>query len=386
MEVSQTTDIQQFIKVSALLFNNPNNNTNNYGIHYNYYKDEESIEKFFSKENPYWQHAEYKLLIATENNEPVARMAIIIDQDYNSYYIKKNQKTVFFGFFETKDDFQITKALFKEAKKILKKQKCTKFLGPIDGNMFNNIGLLQNNFSLIPEISMPINPAYYLEHFAKLKLKKHIDLLAYTIYLPNCKNVNQENLSQQNQSKQNKNDQNLDIQIIGFKKQEFDSKLKTAFQIYSEAYGKTNHWLYYPIKFEEFYYQVGDLRQVLDEELTLIINYKNIPVGFLYCIPNFNLIIDKITAKSKLFQTIQFLWYKRKIKEARLALICILPNDEHKGFGTIIAQQLIANLKKKGYTTVEYSWVLETNTASRHLAEKLGGKIKSIYRVYEMKV
>ncbi|MBS3137675.1 hypothetical protein J4232_04535 [Candidatus Woesearchaeota archaeon] len=386
--VSLTNDVKQFVHVAEEIFKDISS--------YNYYKDEESIQKFFSSKNPFWQHAEYKLFIAMQDNQAVGRMAVIIDSAYNKENFAKqnflkpgnqnnwdfggklrklnfaefsNQKTAFFGFFEVENNFVITKLFFREALRYLKKKKIRKLIGPIDGNMFNNVGLLQNNFSLLPEMYMPTNPAYYLEHLEKLKMKKHIDILAYTIYLPNY------------QAQQNKNP---DIRIVKFNKKEFDTKIKAVFDIYSEAYGKTKHWLYYPLSFEEFYYQVKDLKEVLDGELTLVLYYKNAPVGFVYCIPNYNLIADKITAKSKFFQMLQFLWYKQTIKEARLILICILPNDEHKRFGTILANKLLLNLKKKGFTNCEYSWVLETNTASRHLAEKLSGKVKNLYRVYEM--
>ena len=56
-------------------------------------------------------------------------------------------------------------------------------------------------------------------------------------------------------------------------------------------------------------------------------------------------------------------------------------------FGPTMAYMLVESVMTPGLSrggeTVEMSWILESNKATRNIIEKFGGKITKRYRVYE---
>ena len=72
----------------------------------------ERREFFNSAVNPFYRNASITLFLAMRNGDVVGRVATCIDYRHNSYY---EDKTGFFGFFDTVDDSEVAKTLLKVA-------------------------------------------------------------------------------------------------------------------------------------------------------------------------------------------------------------------------------------------------------------------------------
>src|SRR5229473_109195 len=69
----------------------------------------DDLKKVFTDANPLFQHAEMKLWVATRDGKDVGRIAGILDRSHNSFH---KERSAFFGFFESIDDSEVSRALF----------------------------------------------------------------------------------------------------------------------------------------------------------------------------------------------------------------------------------------------------------------------------------
>ena len=92
-EVKNKKDLKNFIEFP-------------YGLYANYPNwvpplKSELYALFNDKKNPFFEHAEIKLFIATENGMVVGRIASIIDRKFIEF---QEENTGYFGFFEAIDN------------------------------------------------------------------------------------------------------------------------------------------------------------------------------------------------------------------------------------------------------------------------------------------
>ncbi len=323
-------------------------------------------KRFFSKKNPYWNHALCKLFIAKKKNKIVGRLAVFIDKKYTKI---SKEKVGYFGFFECFNNINIAKELFKEAFKWLKNKKIKTIRGPINGTITRETGFLIHGFSISPEPLMNYNPKYYNTLMRKLNFKKKVDMFAYKI-----------NLDKVKFKKPLKN-----ITIRELNKSNMQQEKKKANQIINKAMYGTHQFQFVPYSQKEFDYMAGEMVH-LNKDFILFAERDNKPIGVIIVIPNYYPIIKKFHGKLGLWKLLCLLWNLRKIKDAKAEIICVLHHDEHKGVGTYLMDSIIKNLKKRKYKTMEYSWVYDYNIPSIKLAKHYKGELYKKYRLYERKV
>ncbi len=323
---------------------------------------------FFSINNPYWAHALSKLFIAkNKKDQIIGRLGVFIDDHYIRH---SKEKVAYFGFFESLNNVKIAKELFKEAIKWLKDNSIKILRGPINGTITKETGFLIKGFNMSPEPLMSYNPKYYNNIMKELKFKKKKDLYAYKI-----------DLKKIYPSKAKTN-----IKITKLNKRKLDEVIESAHFIINETMTESHHFQFVPSSLAEFSYMNREVLHLLDPDLNLFAEKDGRNVGLVIIIPNFNQITKKFHGRLGLLEKLEFFFEKNKINDAKAELICVLPEYAGQGIGTELMNKVLWNLKKKGYKTLDYSWVEEDNIASQKLAMHYGGKHYKTYRVYERKV
>ena len=135
-----------------------------------------SIEK-----NPAYEFCETKLFLAYKNGRLVGRIAGLINHAYNK---KWGRNAIRFTRFDFVDDYEVSSALFESVVAWGKEKGHTEIMGPIGFTDIDHEGMLVEGFD---EINMSItfyNHPYYVEHMAKLGLRKDIDWIEYKIEVP----------------------------------------------------------------------------------------------------------------------------------------------------------------------------------------------------------
>jgi GNAT superfamily N-acetyltransferase len=92
----------------------------------------------------------------------------------------------------------------------------------------------------------------------------------------------------------------------------------------------------------------------IDDELVIIAeDIKGNHVGLLVCLPD-------------IYQPFR----EGLMTRARIISIGVLPGWERNGVGAMMVSHLITNLLKKGYTSIEAPWILDSNKLSQNLARR----------------
>ncbi|GBD92678.1 hypothetical protein BMS3Abin05_00252 [bacterium BMS3Abin05] len=332
------------------------------------------MKNILSKEkNPFWKHAEGEYFIAWRDGEPVGTIAAIINHNHNSFH---DERTGFFGFFESIEDESVAHALLNAAEQWIKERDMKIFRGPMNPSTNDSCGFLLEGFNSPPVIMMTYNPRYYLDFMESYGLKKAKDLYAYfmdglTVPLPEKVKHVTDLIRKRN---------NITIRSANMKK--FDKELQIVKQVYNDAWSK--NWGFVPFTDEEIDHLAKELKPIIDPELAIVAEVNGEPAGFSLALPDYNQALIHVR-DGRLFPTglIKLLWYKRKLNALRVIIMGMRHKFRNSGIDAVFYYETYNRGMAKGYTKGEFSWILEDNAAMNHTLEKLGSWVYKKYRIYE---
>jgi hypothetical protein len=113
--------------------------------------------------------------LARREGRIVGRIAGIIDHNYIEFH---QEKTGFFGFFESIPDAEVAETLLSRIAEWLKAHSMQKMAGPMNPSTNDECGLLIEGFDSSPCLMMPYNPPGYSSLLEGFGLKKAMDLYA----------------------------------------------------------------------------------------------------------------------------------------------------------------------------------------------------------------
>ncbi len=320
--------------------------------------------------NPFFEHSDVKLFIAKHGHYNKGRIAAVVDHKYNDFH---EEKTGYFGFFESVNDTAVSKMLFEKAMEWLRAQGMNRVLGPMNLSTNNECGLLVDGFDSPPAVMMTYNPRYYIDLYEDFGLEKAKDLYAYLIdeqEIPEKLGKVVERLKKR---------QKFSVRTIDLS--QFDKEVAEIKYIYNKSWEK--NWGFVPFTDKEFDYLAHDLKQIVDENLVFIAEVEGKPAGFSLAIPDANQALIHINGRLFPFGIFKLLWHKRDINRLRVITMGVIEEYRRSGIDLVFYHKTFVNGIEKGYTSAELSWVLEDNTLMNRAAKDLNAKIYKTYRIYQ---
>lgn len=322
--------------------------------------------------NPFHKYAEITLFLLYQNKKPVGRIAAIINHNHNKFH---DEKTGFFGFFESINSPEVARHLIDAASNYLKAKGMEVIRGPMNFSTNDTCGLLIEGFDSSPLFMMTYNPPYYSELLESAGLKKAKDLYAYCAdqsigeQLPRLERLSQKILS----------DKSVRIRCLDMKNILRD--IGVIKEVYNNAWSK--NWGFVPMTEEEFDYLANDMKKIIDPDFILIAEIDGNPAGFSMALPDYNQIIKKVNGRLLPFGIFHFLFGKSKIKTMRLLTMGVVHQYQKRGLDIVFYLETIKRGFKKGYQKAELSWILEDNIMMNRILNSLGAKLYKKYRIYE---
>ena len=129
--------------------------------------------------HPFHNHAQVAYFVARRGDEPVGRVAAIVNQLHNEF---QEDRTGFFGLFEAVDDPEVAAALLEAAEQWLRDRGMDRMRGPVNFSTNEEIaspGVLVEGFDTPPMAMMSHNPPYYERLMEGAGLARAKDLLAF---------------------------------------------------------------------------------------------------------------------------------------------------------------------------------------------------------------
>ncbi len=335
-----------------------------------------SVAKNFAAENPFFEYGQLQQFIALEGDQTVGRIVAAINRRLIE---RENQKIGLFGFFESVANPAVASALIEAAGDWLRDRGMTQIRGPINLSTHNGCFFLIDGFDSPPRVMMPYNPPYYGDLMEQVGLHKAKDSYAYNWLL------DEESYGKFERGYHIAQKSGVTFRSLRVKGEGFEQDCRDLYQLFTTAF--SDNWSSTPRTEAEFLAEAQELKAIVDPDIFIIAEDQGRMVGLFMGLPDANLPLKRSMKNGKLkgLGLLKFLWYKRRIDQARVVAICSLPEYRRKmvPIAVIYLGMKGGLMNGKRYKRAELSWVFEDNMASRKLIESGGAEIYKTYRIYE---
>ena len=325
------------------------------------------------KSHPFYIENQCQAFLATRDGKAVGRIVAIINHAHNERY---NEKSGFFGFFESEDEPEVAELLFQTAGQWLTERGMTDVRGPVSPSLNYECGLLVDGFDSPPTFLIPHNHEYYGRLIESCGFEKCQDLFSYDGHMERLGDLDPKLAFVIEEATRR-----FKVNCRPIDRKRFKQDVRTFLEIYNLSLQRT--WGYVPMTEAEIDHQSASLKYLIVPELTSIAEIDGKPVGAGFGLLDYNQIIKKIDGRIFPFGWIRMLRDKRKVDRLRLISTNVLPEYQKWGLGLVTLARILPDALDYGIQVAEFSWVLESNSLSRGTIERGGGIRTKVHRIYD---
>ena len=326
--------------------------------------------------NPFFEHGEAAYFLARRGHRVVGRIAAIANHLHNQTH---NDRTGFFGFFETEADQAVADALFEAAATWLRARGFDTMRGPASFSVNDECGLLVDGFDDPPTLMMPHNPRHYVALVERAGFRGVKDLLVYEgggrdAYVPVP-----ERLTRAVEIMRER----MGVTVRPLNLRDFDNEVDRIKRMYNAAWEK--NWGFVPMTEHEIEHLAEQFRPVVNPDIVPIAEKDGELVGFGLALPDLNQVL-RTNRQGRLLPVLpRLLWALRtkRIRRARIPLLGILPAYRGRGLDAVLYHHIWTQAGKHGMYWGEAGWILEDNRAMNLGLEKMTFTRYKTYRLYD---
>jgi GNAT superfamily N-acetyltransferase len=323
--------------------------------------------------HPFWIHNEAQCYLALRGDDVVGRIAAI---DNRQHAARHGERLACFGFFECRDDGDAARGLLETVRRWAARRGLEHLRGPLSPSINYQAGLLIDGFDQRPAFLTPYNPPYYATLMAQCGLVKAHDLLAFRAdrsladqALPRLDRV-AERLARRRR-----------VQIRPLNRWRRRRDLHAFLHIVNESL--VGHWGFVPLPRAELDWLASRLRWLLDPNLVLGAEVDGRLVGVALAMPDYGQRLQELRGRLFPFGWLRLLATRRTLRRCRVIAANVLPQFVRSGLGVMLTHAVVSRALASGAQEVEFSWVAESNAASRGTLENGGARAVRTYRVYD---
>jgi hypothetical protein len=340
----------------------------------------ERMEHLDLKKNPYFQHAEAQLFIASKDGKDVGRISAQIDRLHLERY---NDATGQFGFLEGQNDPEVFAALFHAAEGWLRTKGMKRALGPFSFSINDEMGLLIDGFSPGPNMMMGHATPYYAAHVETQGFRKCKDVVAYihdrhSDLPPAFDRIYRRGLA------------SGDVKLRPVNKSDMKNEINIIMDIFNDAWSE--NWNFVPFTDAELNALATNLKMLVKKEAVQIAYYRGEPAAMIVSLPNLNEWIKGMNGKLLPFGLFKLIGkvITKKSKTFRVPLMGVKKKYQDSFVGSALAFALMKTVfefhKSEGAESGEMSWILEDNKRIRSMLDATGSHVYKTYRIYEKRL
>lgn len=332
----------------------------------------DELQNLNPQENPVFNHAEARYFMAYRDEQPVGRIAGIINRlEVRELDIPK----IRFGYFDFIDDPEVSEALLRQVRQMGKENELELMEGPLGFSNMDKAGMLVEGFdepnTMITWYGLP----YYSSHLEQLGFEKEKEWVEYEIQIPDNSPEKVDRFSTLIKERYN-------LHMVRFSNsKEILEYADEMFDLINKTYSSLS--TYIPIKPDQIsYYKDRYLKFLHPDFINCVADEEGNLIAFAITMPSFSKALRK--ANGKLFP---FGWYhllKARYfpQKAAFYLIGIKPDYQNKGVTSIIFKEMNEVFNQYGITTVESNPELAENEAIRSLWKNYENRLHKRRRTY----
>ncbi|MDZ7722396.1 MAG: hypothetical protein U5R06_06110 [candidate division KSB1 bacterium] len=224
---------------------------------------------FFEPKNPFFEHAEIQFFLAEKNNKIVGRCYAFINYNHNKHW---DDRTGFFGGFESVDDPVVAKTLLQHAEEWLGNKGMDTLRGPqhLPVNEATP-GCLVDGFDSRPVLYYHYNKPYYADLLKDAGLEKVKGILSWEIPVMNEMEDKLKRVAEKVIDRFDLTFEHWDERPLSIRKQEM-------LDIYNDAW--SDNFGFVPFTRKEFYAIVNDMMLIMEKNLFMFIYVNGEPAAF----------------------------------------------------------------------------------------------------------
>jgi GNAT superfamily N-acetyltransferase len=321
--------------------------------------------------NPFWENGERELFLAYRDDQLAGRIAAVISYGHNKLY---NEKTGFFGFYESINDQEVAHALYDAVEDWLASRGMTHIRGPMNPHINEEIGFVVEGFDQDPFILMPYSLPYYPELVTREGFKKVKDV--YSFWADTSAGMPEKVERIVGLIKKR---YNVTVRPIDMKNLEEEAALIK--EVHDEAW--KDNWGAVPFTDAEFEHVVRQLKTIAIPEMVPIVELDGKIVAMGVAVPDANQILRLANGRMFPFGFIKVLLNQSKVNRIRIIILGVMSQYRRHGFDALVYHEIYRTAAKHGFKGGEFSWILEDNIKMIRVIEGWGGKRTKTYRVYQ---
>jgi len=310
------------------------------------------------RRNPYFRNASLQLFLCLAGDEPVSRLAVVINKLHQD---RCGTPTAFFGFFEAKNDPEAMKALIQEAEDYCWHQGVRVLEGPFNPNHYSELGIQADRFGTPPAFFQTCNPAYYgarveQEGFlvaACFLSMKNDDIGPYLLgrYGPPADIP-----------------ERAGYVVRPFRPDERAAELERIREVNNDAFD--GNWHFLPLSREEYIFSARYLSLVTEPGLIQIVEHRGRPVAVLHCVLDINPLLRQLKGRVGPFKYLRFMSGRRNVRNLIIFTAAIKKAYQHSRAYYYLLQAF--RRLAGGYRSAETTWLSPENLPALRAAESLG--------------
>ena len=340
------------------------------------------------KKSPFLKHGKVQCFLALQDGVPVGRISAQVDFDFDKQW--PDQKGVaFFGFFDSKDDLNVARALLDKAAEWSRRQEQaggggkgrTLLRGPFTLDIKGEAGVLVDGFDTPPRIGMAHNKPYLGPLLESAGFAKAKDFYAWW-YTSGQIDERTQRIAERTLALPNVKVRPMDLS-------NFRREVDIVRDIYNEAWAK--NWNFTPFTADELEIIATEYKMFVDTEIALVAEVDGKPAAMCFAIPDVNELVKDFDGElmKRPLNLLKLLWRLKfnRPKHARLILLGV--KEEFRAshrYGTLAAVLYVEVARRgaaRGYLGGELGWTLEDNSSINRGIERMGARRYKTYRVYE---
>lgn len=326
--------------------------------------------------SPFFLRGELVLFTAWKDGRLAGRATAQLDHEHLRLH---QDRTGFFGFFDTIDDDEVGKALIAACEAWLGRRGMTRMRGPLSLTMNEEVGLLVEGFEHPPVLMMSHSRRWQDRVAVAAGLEKAKDLFAWRFEVGKIPERAKKAWAEIKAMPE--------VRLRSVNPWKMDSELRIILDIFNDAW--KHNWGYVPATEAEAKKMGDDLRLVLDREMAFIAEVHGKPVALCIVLPNVNEVIRDFDGKLNPITVAKLLW-RLKVKRPKCGRLMMLGIKEemrnvrrYAGLSHALYVEIATRGEKLGYEWGELSWTLEDNRPINLGIKSMGAHVYKKYRVYE---
>jgi GNAT superfamily N-acetyltransferase len=326
------------------------------------------------KKHPFFEYSDADFFLAVRDGKVVGRICAGVNNLFNEYHKAKKAQ---FYFFDTIDDLEVARALFKTVFDWARERGLDTVIGPKGLSPFDGYGLLIEGHEYRQMMTMMnYNYPYYQKLVEALGFEKEVDFVS--CYLPSDAFKIPERVERIAQRVMERG--KLTVKHFKSKKE-----LVSWAQRIGETYNRTfiKNWEYYPFSQGDIDYAVQNVFMVADHRLIKLIMHGEDIVGFLFAFPDVSAAIQRAKGRLFPFGIIDILLEMKRTKTVSGNGMGVLPEFQGTGGNALLYYEMGKTmLAFKHFEFVEMTQVAETTKQMRADLKNLNGVEYKNHRVY----